>query len=175
MLLNKLIFTVILHRHSPTKFDRQWEQTFKRSISPDLTPETEDRMRNFYSTSNPKIYRYNDIAGFAEIYWDGGTRILVDYYFLGDRRTKYGQAVAKLWPSKTSGNKYYMWQCMASGGSFIDGDNALKKRTALYEALDAVSAQVKKFGCYVDLTTEREIANCIDVKKLLVRPRVKTW
>jgi hypothetical protein len=177
MILDKLIFTVILHRHSPKAFDRKWEQSFKQSISSAssyLTQKDEDRMRNCFSASSPRIHRYNDIAGFAEIYWDGGTRILADYYFLGDQRTKYGQAVAKRWPYKTSGNKYYTWQHMAGGGSFIAGDNALKKRKALQEALDAVSAQAKKFGCYVDLTTEREIANCIDVNKLLVRPRVKT-
>jgi hypothetical protein len=178
MIFDKLIFTIILHRHSPETFDRKWEQSFRHNISgapSSLTQKDEDRMRNYFSASGPRIHRYNDIAGFAEVYWDGGTRILVDYYFLGDQRTKYGQAVAKRWPYMTSGNKYYMWQHMASGGSFIAGDTALKKRRALHEALDAVSAQAKQFGCYVDLTTEQEIANCIDVNKLLVRPRVKTW
>ncbi len=144
MIFDKLIFTIILHRHSPETFDRKWEQSFRHSISSahsSLTQKVEDRMRDCFSASSPRIHRYNDIAGFAEVYWDGGTRILVAYYFLGDRRTKYGQAVAKLWPYKTSGNKYYAWQHMAGGGSFIAWDNALKKRKALHEVLDAVLAQ----------------------------------
>ncbi len=171
---SKSIFTILLHRHSPKSFAQRWEKTFRRTAPRSMTVEMEKQMRTIYCSSKPRIHRYNDIAGFVEVYWDAGTRILTDCYMLGDRRTKYGRELAKRWPGRISGNRYYPYFSMSEGGSFSSYDKPAQKKAAIIETLDDVEKAAKRLGCYVDLRVEREIANCIDVNKLLVRPRVKT-
>jgi hypothetical protein len=88
---SKLIFTVFLHRHSPRQFSKLREQRIERTYA---NPDLRERYRGEFDTSDPAVHRYNDIAGYGEVYWDGGTRILVEIFFRGDRRRKSGQAVA---------------------------------------------------------------------------------
>jgi len=74
----KLIFTVLIHRHSPEKYDQLREAQWNRTYS---TPQARERFRDEFYACCPAAQRYNDIAGYAEIYWDGGNRILAELFF----------------------------------------------------------------------------------------------
>jgi len=83
---SKLVFTILLHRHSPEEFLKIREQRFERMY---LKTHGLRRHREEFDASYPAIHRYNDIAGYAELYWDGGTRILAELFVQGDRRRKH--------------------------------------------------------------------------------------
>lgn len=163
----KPIFTVLFHRHSPAVFNRRWEKRSRATIPPTGLEEASERL---YYGLNPKVHRYNDIAGFAEIYWDLGTRILANYYFRGDRRTKYGRQIGNQLGVPVSGKHYYLLYNMVEEASFVSA-SVSEKRNALLAALQRVKETGKRLGCFVDLRTEISIAKCLNVEKYMSRGR----
>ena len=167
---SKLLFTILLHRHSPSAFDQLWERRYQKECPPNLTDEEKERRLIRHQTADPRIHKYNDIAGFAEVYWDSGSRMLIDYYFIGDRRTRYGRTVWASQAGFTSAHKFYLHSASVNSGSFFLGeDDVEKKRNAVFEALDALERKAKQLNCYVDTTAEREITRCLDVSKFFMR------
>jgi hypothetical protein len=129
-----------------------------------------ERYRNEVAASCPPLHRYNDIAGFAELYWDGGTRILVDYFFRGDRSRKFGKQVARSWPedgARISPGKFYLFALgVESGGIPHETCDANLKRKAILEALREIRIRATDLCCFVDLTHEHELLQAIDINLL---------
>jgi hypothetical protein len=86
---NKLIFTILLHGYSPEQFEHQRQRRLERTYS---SAGARERYQDEFKQSDPPFHRYNDVAGYAELYWDGGERILAEFYFRGNRKRKYGKA-----------------------------------------------------------------------------------
>src|SRR5436305_1720971 len=95
---SKLIVTVLIHAHSPQTFAEARERELCRLYT---TAATRERYREHYDVFRSPVHRYNDVAGYAEVYWDAGTRILLDFFFKGDMRTTFGKAIAKHYPEGT--------------------------------------------------------------------------
>jgi hypothetical protein len=53
-------------------------------------------------TQNLILHQFNDLVGFAEVYWDCGTRVMVDFYFHGDSRTRVRVRGAEAYPGNYS-------------------------------------------------------------------------
>lgn len=164
---SKLIFTVLLHRHSPERFQ---ELRLRRLNSMYSSPRTRERYRDEFDSQFSPIYRYNDVAGYAEIYWDAGTRVLIDLFFRGDLRTKYGKAVACGRRGQISASQFYLYlHCLEAGGiPHLSCSEALK-REAIIDGLQRVRAVAADMGCVIDLTHEETLLSAIDVRYLFSR------
>jgi hypothetical protein len=158
----KLIFTILLQRHSPERFERDWQKAQDRFREPGS--------KGWYAQQNPRIHRYNDLAGFAEVYWDRGTRVDVDYFFLADRRTRFGKGLTQRYgerPLTFNSKKFYAYALGVDSGYVPRrGSAPHQKRKALFDALDSVQEMSSRLGCFVDLTPERQIVEDIDVNLL---------
>jgi len=165
---NKLIFTILLHNESPEQFERQRQRRFERMYS---NAGARDRYRDEFNQSNPPFHRYNDVAGYAELYWDGGERILGEFYFRGNSRRKYGKAVTNgMRRGIASSRWFYPFHVLyIEVGSAPRSARECEKRQAIADALEWVRAQANELGCFVDLTHERILLDAIDVNKLFSR------
>jgi hypothetical protein len=163
----KLVFTILVYRHSPEEFSKLRERRFKSMYT---KTHGAGRHRDEFDASHPAIHRYNDIAGFAELYWDGGTRILAELFLQGDRRRKYGKAVAAgRRPETVSPDRFYPLYALyveASGISHPQRSSEADRRLALQESLQFVREEATKLGCYVDLKHEEVILDATDVQRL---------
>ena len=136
---------VILHRHSPEGFDARRTRRFERLYA---TAEARDRYREEFNASCPGTHRYNGIAGFAEVYWDAATRILVDYYFRGLRNTRFGKAVVAHWGEGVRGEGFYPIPYIELGSIPHPECNGAMKRQAIRDALDELARRTAEdFGC----------------------------
>jgi hypothetical protein len=109
-------------------------------------PEVEEQARRGFRSSRPILHRFNDLVGFAEVYWDCGTRIMVDYYFRRGRTRYYGVArsmveIARIHPT----------------------DSAESKRQAILRALEDVQKTASEASYFVDTSPERAIVQTLDV------------
>lgn len=164
---SKLVFTVLLHRHPPGQYSRLRQRKLER-IYPN--PDRRERYREEFNTSYPANHRYNDIAGYAEIYWDAGTRILVEIFFRGDRTTKFGKAVsAGPRPELFSANRFYpLYEVYEEAGQFSDAScGGGFKRQAIEDGLEHVRTVATGMGCFVDLTHEKLLLDALDIDRLL--------
>jgi hypothetical protein len=111
----------------------------------------------------PRIHRYNDVFGYAEIWWDYHARINVDYFFRADRRMKIGRILRQRFGSGISPKKFYCFDFAAwVGNIYPDGDNN-KHRQAILDAFNDVERIVKEYNLYVDLSQERLLVQRIDM------------
>ena len=157
---SKLIVRLLLHLHSPDRFRQMWERRFQHSYS---TAEMRELYREEFIASHPTTHRYNDIAGFAEVYWDGGTRILVDYYFRGLKRRGFGDVVKAHWGDRIASSGFYRIPYIEIGGvpSRECGETTI--REAIVEALEKVRTTGQDWNFFVDLTHELMLLQAIDV------------
>lgn len=164
---SKLIFTVLLHRHSPGQFSARRQRRFESIYR---NPDRRERYREVFDTSYPANHRYNDIAGYAEIYWDAGTRILVEIFFRGDGRTRFGRAVSVgPRPKLFSANRFYpLYVLYKEAGQFSDASCGRGfKRQAIKDGLEHVQTVAISMGCFVDLTHEKLVLDALDIDRLL--------
>jgi hypothetical protein len=165
---NKLIFTILLHGYSPEQFERRRQRRFERMYS---DPGARERYQDEFNQSDPPFHRYNDVAGYAELYWDGGERILGELYIRGDRSRKYGKTVTnRMRRGITSPRWFYPFHVLyIEVGSVSRGARECENRQAIADALEWVRVQATDLGCFVDLTHERILLDAIDVNKLFSR------
>ncbi len=164
------IFIIPFQAHDPNVFERAWQKglderlaSAKRTLHVPLAGHHIEMFRDTYATEHAPEHRYNDIAGFAEGYWDGGTRILVDCWVRGNGRTRYGQRVQATRPqNRLYRNQFYLYVSMGNGGMFADLPGEEDRKQAVLDALDAVERIVKDLKCYVDLSEERRLVRHID-------------
>ena len=72
---------VNIHGLHPSPFTGEFEE-LREAQRKRTYPTTDARERchdDFYA-SYPAAQRYNDIAGYAEVYWDGGSGILASFF-----------------------------------------------------------------------------------------------
>ena len=163
---NKLIFTILFHDHSPERFEALRQRRFKELFS---SPRARERFRDAYVGGFPPFHRYNDVAGYAELYWDGEERLLAEFYFRGNRTRKYGKAVTESmqWKEMVSSHRFYPMQVLyLEAGSVSKYAKESENRQAILESLEWLSAQATKLGCFIDLTHEKTLLDAIDVNKL---------
>jgi hypothetical protein len=86
------------------------------------------------------VHRCNDIAGFVQVFWDGGTRILVVYYFRGLKRPGFGDVLRTYWGGTHCQYGFYPIPYTEVGGipNLYCSDEV--KRAAINEALDRIRA-----------------------------------
>jgi len=157
---SRLLFTLLLNLHSPKRFRSNWERRFLRSYSSSLLRE---RYRDEFLVSHPTSHRYNDIAGFAELYWDGGTRILVQYYLRGLKRRKFTDTVTAHWGSNVFGSGFYSIPYCEVGGVPHRTCSGDLKRRAILDAMERVQSTADDWGCYLELTNEKRLLNALDI------------
>ncbi len=164
------IFTIPFQAHDPDAFKRTWQKGLdvllawaKETVDAPLADHHIEMFRDTYAAEHAPEHRYNDIAGFAEVYWDGGTRILVDCWVRGNGRTRYGQRVQATRPqNRLSRTQFYLYVSMGNGGMFADLPGEDDQKQAVLDALDAVERIVKDLKCYVDLSEERRLVKHVD-------------
>jgi hypothetical protein len=161
----KTIFTVFLHRHSPKQFTELRQKQFERECS---TVGSRERYSDEHNCSSN--HRYNDIAGFAEVYWDGGTRILIELFFRGDRRTRYGRTVtAGMSRARVKNSRFYSFYptyAEAGGIPHPQWSDEQEKRQAIMDALEFVRRIATENGCFVDISREQVLLAVIDINRL---------
>jgi hypothetical protein len=125
--------------------------------------------REWHSARHP-LNRYNNLVGFAEVYWDLGTRIDINYYFLGNRNTTPGKRLAN--GRKAAGDKYglnprcyYLYSDGVDAGYIPRRGSASEKRNGINQALDHVERTAEEIRCYVDLSHERKMVEYLDVDR----------
>jgi len=137
------------------------------------TEELRKKYQEEFNVQHPPTH-YNDIAGFAEVYWDGGTRIMLQFFFLGNRRTKFGMAVsaglesAGVRPELVSARQFYPLYVQPIEASGIPNVACCEevKRQAIIDALDKVAKTAAGMKCYVNLTHERTVLNALTLDRL---------
>jgi len=170
---SKRIFTVFLHRHTPEEFDEYWQEQSKRGapMSPNTEKEFVDAYKKslpeIYEATHPHIHRFNDIFGFAEIWWERGHDFVVRYYLRGDSRTKVGRKIAGRYFYPISSRQFYEFREVKITGFFKSSASELKRKV-LVDTLEDISTTAREeFGCFVDLLNEYEIASCLDMDVLI--------
>ncbi len=170
---SKRVFTVPIQRHPPKNFDERWQARSIRGapIGPHMEKEFVEAYKKslpeIHEAKHPRIHRFNDIFGFAEVWWTRGTEFVIWYYFRGDRRTKVGKIIAQRHVYPISSRQFYYF-CDDKAGKFMMWSTPEEKREALFDALNDVrNTAEKKCGCFVDLSHEYEIARCLDVNMML--------
>ena len=160
---DKLIFTLPIYNQDKKSFRIKHEEKFKKTFT--ITEDNKKDINDFrilFNRQNPPIHKFNDICGFAEIYWDAGVRILIDFYFNGNGRRKYNRFFKNLNP-----NKFYLRELNIQGGSFFTHSNLNEKKTAIINALKAIEAEAKTFNCYVNTEHEQNLLEFLDLEKYL--------
>jgi len=127
-----------------------------------------ERYRDQYNLEYPSAHRYNDIAGIQAVYWDGGTRILVEICFRGDRSKAFGKAVAHGRPTVRSTQFYPLYVQRISAGEFPHSSCQEKlKREAIMDGLKHIERTVADLGAFVDLTAEKALLDAFNLTRLL--------
>lgn len=170
------IFTVLCQRRSPKRFHsargKRVEQAYADRMMwfaqrPFLRFD-KDAERRRIEQDEGGFHRLDDLIGFAEVYWDGGSRFMVDVWCKFDRRTKWGRFPdgQPLSPKST----YHLKVPGAEGGDFPLHNSTLEeKRQALHGALDWIERFAKAERFFVDVTPERKLANCLDLNAICDR------
>lgn len=131
-----------------------------------------ERYRDQYDLEYPSTHRYNGIAGLAgvywDVYWDGGTRILVEVFFRGDRSKAFGRAVAYGRPAVRSTQFYPLYVKPISAGEFPHSSCREEfKREAIMDGLKHIERTVADLGAFVDLTAEKALLDALNLTRLL--------
>lgn len=166
---SKLVFTILIHRRSPGRFQQDWERQFRRHYPHRREEAVERRNRERFASAYPPIHRYNDIAGFAEIYWDAGTSLQINLYFRGDRRTRYGRSIAQNRDGTVSARNYYLYDHRIQGGFVPPRRSDILDRQAFLDAFREVRRIANRLRCFVDLRHEEAILGCFDFRALFHR------
>jgi len=170
---SRLIFTILLHRNCPERFETLRQEGLERLERMCSTARALEKYREEYNLQHPPTHRYNNIAGFAEIYWDGGIRIMLQFFFLGDRRTRFGKAVsvglvsAGLRPKLVSASQFYPLYVQGIEVSGIPNVKCPEelKRKAIIEALDKVAETAADLN-FADLTQEWKVLDALNLERL---------
>lgn len=160
---SRLIRVILLNLHSPERLRQDWERRFRRSYS---TVAMRERYCDEFIALHPTTHRYNDIAGFAEVYWDGGTRILVVYYFRGLKRPAFGQMVKAHWGERITSTGFYGIPYSEESGIPNRHCNEDTKREAVIEALDRVYREGRELGFWFDLKHEIKLVQALNIRLL---------
>jgi len=168
----KLIFTILMQHRSPEEFaavEQAAEENYIRNVYRDepRDAELEEQARRRFRSSRPILHRFNDLVGFAEVYWDRGARIMVDYFFRGDGRTRYGQTIQSWVGGEVSAQRFYAYAPMVEVAT-VHGDDAETKRRSILRALDHVEATAREILCFVDTSCERVLVQTLDVDTFFV-------
>jgi hypothetical protein len=164
---SKLLFTILIQHHSPEDFKKTEMATedreFKDYGAGVKDAELEGQARSRYRSSRPILHRFNDLVGFAEVYWDRGTRIMVDCYFRGDRRTRYGERIQSRSTGGVSREWFYAYAPMTEMARIHPGDDVEARRQAILRALDYVEETAQEVLCFADTSPECAIVQALDV------------
>lgn len=165
----KLIFTILIQHRPPEEFSRIEKAIGEKYVSDVQDPELKEQARRRFRSSRPILHRFNDLVGFAEVYWDRGTRIMVDYYFRGDGRTRYGHRILSRGRSNMSREWFYPYPFMIQVSAIHRGDDAKARRQAILRALDHVEETAREVLCFANTSHERAIVQALDVDAFLVQ------
>ena len=150
----------MLNLHSPEQFLQIRERRFRRQLR---TAAMQERYRDEFAASYPPTHRYNDIAGFAELYWDGGTRILVVYHFRGLRNRGFGDAVKAHWGESITPRGFYRLPYIEVGGIPNPKCDEGAKREAIVEALEQIRTAGEEWGFFLDATHEKALLQSLNI------------
>jgi len=155
----------LIHCHPPERFRALRERRLEKRYQ---TADIRERHRDQYDLEYPSTHRYNCIAGLAGVYWDGGTRILVEAFFRGDRRTAFGKAVAYGRRAVRSTQLYPLYVQPISAGEFPHPSCQEElKRKAIMDGLKHIERTTADLGAFVDLTAEKALVDAFDLNRLL--------
>ena len=147
----RMIFTILLHRQTPQEFESHWR--------------SEANLRGGRA-GRSFAHRYNNVAAFAEVYWNAGDQILIAYYIRGDRRTRLGKVLD---PHASASQFYFRW---CDKVNILPSRNPTEraKRKAVSAALDHVERAAANQNWFVDLSHERHLLGALSMKKLFASP-----
>jgi hypothetical protein len=137
----RLIARVLVTHRTEENFGKSWDRSCARTLAELGVPPTplgsaQSGPEIAYFASNPRAFPYNDLYGFVDVYWDGGTRILANAYFRGDARRRAGKVLRTRWNvGRLKGAGYYLHSHMRELAWFPRHADDERIRTALLEAL----------------------------------------
>ena len=88
---DRLLFRVMVTHRDQHAFHAARESRSERLAGDFGIDPREPWFDEWRFSKDPPTYPYNDIYGFFEIFWDGGTRVLANCYFRGDARRRAGR------------------------------------------------------------------------------------
>lgn len=137
----RLLFRVPVTHLTEEEYDSRWRDERKRRFElwGERVPELGDPPSNaeiLYWAEHPPTYPYNDLYGFIEVYWDGGTRIQAESYFLGDARRTAGRHLRHLHQGlRLRSGKYYPYHHRQDLAWLPRGFTEAQARQAVHAAL----------------------------------------
>lgn len=169
---SKQLFVLLIQRHSLPEYDKLWKSGLPRGAPmgrqtpASIVSAYKEMLPEIYEARHPHLHRYNDLFGFAEIWWNGSMELSVCYYFRGDRRTQMGKRISTDYRYPISSQQFYPYREERIGQLF-HWLNRNQVREELRIALNGVAATVKKdFRCFVDISHELELIRCLDLNSV---------
>ncbi len=169
----KLIFRIVVSRRTQAEYHDQWERRRDRQLADlGISPAGPDERVTGAELSlwadDPPTYPYNDLLGFVEVYWDGGTKIMAHSYFLGDGRLRPGRALRAQHRRPLNARKFYLFHHAKWLAYLRQSASDDELRAALLDALDVVEEEiVQQQGGRADLAHVCAVASNLDVRNLL--------
>ena len=155
---------VPLYYESEMDFEKRLDKRFINDFELENNKYSEQQLIDFQSlfdTQYPRLYKYNNILGYAELVLD--TRdILIYYYLNGDRRKIYNKHIN----FRTYKRNIYSPTGYIYGGT-IEKLNKREIKVAFEDSFKEIENQCKEWKIYVNLKRERELINYIDFERLI--------
>lgn len=105
------LFTIMVtHRSEGDFYDRYEAQRERAAAEMSANPNEDDWFSFPYAREHPAAFPFNDLYGFFEVLWDGGTRILTESYFRGDARRKAGQRLKRIHGASLKASGFHLYQ-----------------------------------------------------------------
>lgn len=173
----KPLFTILCQRRSPARFLKARGQRIETALTKRREWYRERGLLSFDEAEELRrleqdevgYHRLDDLVGFAEIYWDGGSRIKVNLWLKVDLRAKWGRFPEG--KARSSRRTYHLRIMAADAGRFrFRGASCADKRRAVHQALGYLEKKAEELRFFVDLSAERLLAEHLDFDGLFRRP-----
>ena len=158
-----LLFRVLIQGHRPDEFNALWQRQLEHAY-----PERhgEQRIIGGFAATFPKIHLLNDLVGVAEMFWDGGRRILADFYFRADSRRKFGRLLKSRSSARLNPRRFCMLCHAVEIGGLPLYSTETERRKDLLDALHRVEAEAADLGCHADTSVEQHLVQHLDLAAL---------
>jgi hypothetical protein len=143
---------------------------FERMGGPPPNDAQPDGRTLHYWASNPPTWPFADLYGFADVFWDGGTRILADTYYRGDGRYAAGRALRRIQETRLLAQEYYMLAHRIDLAYLARRFDAAVAATAVNAALDQVEEHAQSLRGVALTEDVRRLLTAVDWPQVLIRP-----
>ncbi|MGH7927042.1 MAG: hypothetical protein ACREQV_04540 [Candidatus Binatia bacterium] len=147
----RIIHVLVTHL-SEVEYFRRWEERRVEyfaglSYTNEEFPDLWDREEIYYSDAHPAAYPYNDLYGFYDVAWDGGSRIMCNSYYRADARRKAGKILKGVRGGRSlQPNSFYLLHHLQQLAWISLQVNEVEFERSLVTAVERIAEEARDFG-----------------------------